>query len=183
MKNKVLIVNAMLVVALGVSQLTIASYKERLTTEKELQQLAMNNLEEMDNIISKKDSIIQSLGAELSELEAQIQEEKNIFMVASETYGIDYKLLVAIAQHETGNFTSKLWVENKNAGGMIDGRGGFQKFNSVEEGVMEMARNLKRNYYNYGLTTIEQIQPKYCPSVDGGCSNWVKNVRYFYNRV
>ena len=34
----------------------------------------------------------------------------------SEQYNIDWKLAVAIAKHETGNYTSKLFKEKNNVG-------------------------------------------------------------------
>ncbi|MNN97289.1 hypothetical protein D3C81_2164300 [compost metagenome] len=61
-------------------------------------------------------------------------------------------------------------------------------FSSLEEGIDKMASNLKRNYFDQGLTTIEQIQKKYAPN---GAANdptnlnsyWVSGVSKYYNAL
>lgn len=87
---------------------------------------------------------------------------------AAEKYGIDPKLFASIIALETGWGTSSLIRNNNNPGGMR-GSGDWMSFGSLSEGLDAMARNLKNNYYNQGLTTPETIGPKYCP--DG--SDWV----------
>jgi hypothetical protein len=81
-------------------------------------------------------------------------------------------MLYAIARLETGNFTSGLCVNNNNYGGMRY-NGEWLSYDSKLEGIMEMARLLKRNYIDYGLTTPELIAPKYCPNSD----TWANQVR------
>ena len=36
-------------------------------------------------------------------------------------------------------------------------------YNSLDEGIEKFLINLKNNYFDIGLTTLEKIQPKYCP--------------------
>ena len=106
---------------------------------------------------------------ELSNQEFSLEE---MFQVAAEVYGIDYNMLYAIARLETGNFTSYLFKNNNNPGGIKSGSG-WAKYDTQFQGIMEMARLLKRNYIDYGLTTPELIGPKYCPDSD----TWAQKVR------
>jgi hypothetical protein len=79
-------------------------------------------------------------------------------------------------------------VKNKyNVGGMM-GKNGLMTFNSLEEGIDKMASNLKRNYFDKGLTTIEQIQKKYAPNgaandPTGLNSYWTSGVKKYYNML
>lgn len=96
---------------------------------------------------------------------------EDIFRAACNLYGVDYKLALAIAKLETGNFTSDVYINKHNVGGLTNG-GEYKTFSSVTEGVFEMVRNLKVNYINKGLTTPSEINPKYCPTD----SNWASKV-------
>ena len=83
----------------------------------------------------------------------------------------NYFWLLKYAKLETGNFTSDVYINKHNVGGLTNG-GEYKTFSSVTEGVFEMVRNLKVNYINKGLTTPSEINPKYCPTD----SNWASKV-------
>ena len=106
-------------------------------------------------------------------------------------YKIDWKLAVAISKHETGVYTSYAFKELNNVGGMMywDGKkSSLKSFDTLEIGIDAFIKNLKNNYINMGLITIEQIQPKYAPI---GASNdpnnlnsyWVSGVYKYYNQL
>lgn len=108
---------------------------------------------------------------------------------AADNYGVDWKLAVAISKHETGNYTSYAFKSLNNVGGMMYWNGTssiLKSFNSLDEGINAYVSNLKTNYYDMGLTTIEEIQKKYAPI---GATNdpndlnsyWVKGVYNYYN--
>jgi len=109
----------------------------------------------------------------------------DVFSTVGTKYGIDPALLAAIAVHETGNGSSNAVKNKNNVGGMM-GKNGLMTFNSLEEGIEKMASNLKRNYIDKGLTTIQQIQKKYAPvgadNDPNGLNNyWVNGVTRYYN--
>ncbi len=105
---------------------------------------------------------------------------------AGQKYNIDPALLAAIAQHETGNGTSRAAVEKNNVAGMM-GKNGLKSYGSVEESIIDMARNLSKNYLGEGLLNISQIGAKYAPV---GAANdptnlnnhWVTGVTRFFNQ-
>lgn len=80
----------------------------------------------------------------------------------SKEYNVNPMLVAAIARHETGNGSSKAIVELNNPGGLM-GNNGLIRFNSIESGIESMVKNLKVLYIDMGLTSIEEIQKKYCP--------------------
>ena len=105
----------------------------------------------------------------------------------SEDYNIDWKLAVAIAKHETGNYTSYLFLNKNNIGGnYVDGE--FKKFETLEDGIDYFISNLKRVYIDKGLDTPKKIQPIYAPlNVENDPnnlnSNWTSNVEAIYESL
>lgn len=114
-------------------------------------------------------------------------------MIASvaQKYGIDPNLLSAIMALETGWGTSSAVKNYNNPGGMMDPKTGSMTllhYNSLQEGVEAVARNLKKNYIDKGLTSISAIGAKYCPvgaanDPNGTNSGWVPNVTSIYNKL
>ncbi|WP_081954015.1 glucosaminidase domain-containing protein [Paenibacillus sp. FSL R5-0345] len=126
-------------------------------------------------------------GAKLnSSLGGALKNTGDIFSSIGSKYGIDPALLAAIAVHETGNGTSNAVKTKNNVGGMM-GKNGLMTFSSIQEGIEKMASNLKRNYIDKGLTTIEAIQRKYAPSGAANDPNglndyWVNGVTTYYKK-
>lgn len=69
---------------------------------------------------------------------------------------------ISISKWETGNYTSVAFKEKNNIGGMMCNKG-LISYPTLDEGIEKFLTNLKRNYFDIGLTTLEKIQPKYCP--------------------
>lgn len=94
---------------------------------------------------------------------------------------------IAISKWETGNYTSKAFNEFNNVGGMMCDSG-LIRYNSLEEGINAFLINLKENYFESGLTTLELIQPKYCPIGAKNDPNnlnqyWLNGVKGFYKQL
>lgn len=105
----------------------------------------------------------------------------------ADEYGIDYKLAIAISKHETGNYTSYAFTSLNNVGGMMywDGnKMSLKSYDSLENGIISFISNLKNNYIDLGLDTIEKIQVKYAPigiNDNGTNQYWVSGVYNYYN--
>lgn len=109
------------------------------------------------------------------------------FDFAGKKYGIDPAFLASVAMHETGNGTSDAAKNKHNIGGMM-GSNGLMSFGSTLEGLDAMASNLKRNYIDQGLVTIDQIQKKYAPvgadnDPTGLNNNWTKGVSSYMQQL
>jgi hypothetical protein len=86
------------------------------------------------------------------------------FTDAAKKYNISPALLASISMAETGNGTSNMVQTKNNPAGIWDAQSGtYRSFDSIESGLDFTARNLKNNYIDQGLTTPEQIGPKYAP--------------------
>lgn len=127
--------------------------------ENQLLYLELNDMIERNNKLNNLDK----------------SDPKTLIKMACEIYDLDYTLAISIARLETANFTSDIYVQNNNVGGMRY-ENDWIYYNSLMEGVNAFVINLKDNYINQGLTTPELIQPKYCPTNDGG-SNWLEQVK------
>ena len=101
-----------------------------------------------------------------------------IFAV-SQKYGLDYRLLVAIAQQES-NLGKKIPANSYNAWGWGIHSRGTLKFSSWEEAIETVARGLRENYLDRGLTTPEEIMKVYTPLSNG---SWAAGVRQFMEEM
>jgi hypothetical protein len=101
-----------------------------------------------------------------------------IFQI-SEKYGLDYGLIVAIAQCES-NVCKKIPPGSYNCWGFENGE---TRFDSWESAITTVAETLKERYYDKGLITPDQIMPKYAPpSVEKG-GPWAKCVNQFLEEL
>lgn len=97
----------------------------------------------------------------------------------AEKYGLDYRLMIAIAQCES-NLCKKSPAGSFNCWGFENGA---TRFLSWEQAIEQVAKTLKEGYIDQGLTTPEQIMPKYAPpSVEKG-GPWAKCVNQFLEEL
>ena len=105
----------------------------------------------------------------------------------AQDYGVDWRLAIAISIHETGNYTSYIFKNQNNVGGMWNGaRGEFYSYDTLEDGIDAYISNLKYNYIDVGLTTIEEIGNIYCPigiNDNGDNKYWTPKVTKYYKEL
>ena len=95
------------------------------------------------------------------------------FVEVANKYGLDYRLLPAIATVESGGGKSNF--RSYNAWGW-----GNKSFSSFEEGIEVVGRGLKTGYIDKGRDTVEEIAPIYCPP---NYKNWARSVNQFMNEI
>ena len=142
-----LLINVMVTCILIEKQVTIT--KEKETIEREL-----NNLTKEYNKLNNKNT----------------NNPEELIKITCEEYNVDYILAISIARAETGNFTSKLYKESYNIGGLRNDENWYE-YNNLVEGVNAYISMLKTEYIDKGLNTPEKMQPKYCPGEDG--QKWI----------
>lgn len=94
---------------------------------------------------------------------------------------------IAISKWETGNWSSVAFIQKNNVGGMMCSSG-LITYSSLDEGISAFVSNLKRNYFDIGLTTLELIQKKYCPigaknDPTGLNKNWLNGTKKMYEEL
>ena len=95
--------------------------------------------------------------------------------------GVDPYMATGIILLETGCKwgCSRLVRECNNVGGQKgSGCGSYSRFNSLDEGIKAFINNLDRNYISKGLTTPEQINPKYAED-----RTWAKKVNKYIEEI
>ena len=100
---------------------------------------------------------------------APLAEYAQKFVEVANKYGLDYRLLPAIATVESGGGKSNF--RSYNAWGW-----GNKGFTSFEEGIEVVGRGLKTGYIDKGSDTVDEIAPIYCPP---NYKNWARSVNQF----
>ena len=127
--------------------------KEKEQVEEEIIPVVYDNMT-MEELSNKLDRILTS----------DLTGKGNLFATYSIQKGVDPYMAVAIVLLETGCSwnCSSLIKQCYNVGGQKgSGCGSYQAFESLDAGIMAFIDNLANNYYAYGLTTPETINPKY----------------------
>ena len=142
--------------------------------------------EEEKSLKSQKNAELESLEKveELSN-ECTLDEVSCKIKKVAQNYGVDWRLAVAISMHETGKYTSVAFNDNNNVGGNFRS-GSLMVFEDLDKGIDFFISNLKNNYIDMGLDTIELIQPKYCPigiNDNGDNKYWVSGVTRYYKEL
>jgi hypothetical protein len=108
-----------------------------------------------------------------------------LFVSVADEYGLDFRLLPAIARKESTFCKSNIAQTYYNCFGYGVPSSGITEagmFDSYEEGIQVVAAALKRNYLDQGLTDPEAIMRKYCPPSDGTwaahLNQWLAEMRY-----
>ncbi len=94
----------------------------------------------------------------------------------SDEYGLDFRLIPAIAQQES-NLCKIIPPETYNCWGWGIHSRGTLGFDSYEEAIDTVMTGLKKEYIDKGLTTPDTIWKKYTPGSPDGA--WAKGVNQF----
>ncbi len=155
--------------------------EERLAQEKAKAEEAINNITYTSNTSLSYDELVEKINRSLN---SDLTGKGETFVKYAANLGIDPYLAVAIVLHETGcEWTcSTLLKQCNNVGGMKGSPGcnggSYKSFNSLDEGIEAFMNNLYNNYISQGLTTPEQIGPKYAAS-----TTWASQVRTYMNKI
>lgn len=121
------------------------------------------------------------------EYECTLDEVSCKIKKVAQDYGVDWRLAIAISIHETWNYTSYIFKYQNNVGGMWNSaKGEFYSYDTLEDGIDVYISNLKYNYIDVGLTTIEEIGNIYCPvgiNDNGDNKYWIPKVTKYYKEL
>ena len=129
------------------------------------------------------------LGVEITDMRAfyvenflkdtQLQPYSKQIVEISDKYGVDWRLIPAIAMKETGG-GDKARTGSYNAWGFENGRTNFESWESAIESV---AKTLKVRYVDKGMTTPDEIMPVYAPPQMSTGGKWAKDINYFFSKL
>lgn len=156
--------------------------------------LSIDTMKKIDNEVG---NVIESIpeekivydGLTMEELVDKINQSLNStisekgYLIASHSVelGVDPYMATAIILQETGcKWDCSYLVKNcNNVGGQKgSGCGSYSYFSSIDEGIISFIDNLYYNYISLGLTTPEQINPKYAED-----QNWSVNVNKYIETI
>lgn len=133
-----------------------------------------------------EDMTFNELSSQLNKsLSSTLTNKGEIFAKRALEYEVDPYLALAIVLHETGCKwgCSSLVVNCNNVGGVKGspscGGGSYRYYSSLDEGITAFIRNLKYNYYDYGLNTAYKMQRKYT----GGSTTWASKVENYIAEI
>ena len=115
----------------------------------------------------------------LEKYHSPLSDYADLIFKVSQKYGFDYRLIVAIAQQES-NLCKKAPENCFNCWGAGIHSRGTMCFNSFSEGIEWMGKYLKEEYFDEGLSTVEEIMEKYCPHSNG---SWAFGVNQFISEM
>ena len=181
---------AIIYLLIGLS--VFAFEKPRVLVKEVLSSSIVEQVETLQNEINIQNSQLEAKDKEIERLKvvANLKDiEKKIYNKALESDLTHEQaiLVVAISKHETGNWTSSLYKNNNNFGGIYNSKEKkFYSYESNEKGLQAFVNLLKNNYFGKGLDTIEKIGNVYCPvgaenDPTGVNQHWVPKVTQYYN--
>ncbi len=122
-----------------------------------------------DNV---KDRRVAVLKAFFRKYDSPLYDHADFIVKVSDEYGLDYRLIPAISMQEST--ACKFIPHNSyNCWGWGIYGDKITRFGSYPEAIETIAKGLKKNYIDKGLTTPEQIMAKYTPSSNG---SWARGV-------
>jgi len=108
------------------------------------------------------------------------------FVEVADEYGLDFRLLPAIARKESTFCKSNIAKTYYNCFGYGVPSSGITdagKFDSYEEGIRTVAASLKKSYIDQGLTDPIAIMRKYCPPSAEGEGAWARNINQWLGEM
>lgn len=137
--------------------------------------LAKSDVKE-EIVYKKLDNKAQILSAYLASYNSPLKYHAQDFVDAAEEYGLDWKMLPAIAGVEStfGRFIPGGY--NAYGWGVYDTQAIY--FKSWKEGIFNVSKGLRENYLNKGLKDPYSINRVYATS-----PSWGGNVTYFMNDI
>lgn len=134
---------------------------------------------EQDELKERKDPRVAYLKSFLRRYDSELYEHAAFIVDTADKYGIDYRLLPAIAMQES-NLCRVIPHGSHNCWGWGIYGGKVTRFESYPAAIEAVSKGLKEGYVDQGLTTPELIMRKYTPSSNG---SWASGVNFFLNRI
>ena len=126
------------------------------------------------------DARVEMIRQYMDEYDSPLSPYAEYIVEMADKYGIDYRLIVAIARKESG-MCKVIPPGGHNCWGWGIHSAGTLGFNSFEEGIETVTKGIKENYYDKGYVDPDEIMQKYTPHSPEGI--WAVNVQSFIDEM
>ncbi|MFC1649855.1 hypothetical protein ACFL2C_04060 [Patescibacteria group bacterium] len=109
-----------------------------------------------------------------------LEDYAEFIVEVSDQHGLDYRLLTAIAQKESG-ICRVIPEDSYNCWGWGIHSKGTLRFDNYEQAIQTVARGLKKEYIDKGYVSIEEIMSKWVPHSPEGV--WAKDVQAYMDEL
>ena len=134
------------------------------------------NLAEVKDIVLADDARLMLIKSYLKKYKSPLEPYAELILELSDTYEFDYRWILAIGQMES-NLCKKTPVDSYNCWGYGIHSKGTLRFESYELALKSFAAYLKKEYFDKGYETPEEIMSKYCPHSNG---SWASGINQFF---
>ena len=125
--------------------------------------------------IQSKDARFEVLSNFLQKYDSALAPFTQNIITAADKYGLDFRLLPAIAMQES-NLCKKIIKESHNCWGYEIYGNKAKKFKDYPTAIDAVSQTLASDYKENGLVTPEEIMKKYTPGSNG---SWARGVEHF----
>ncbi len=129
--------------------------------------------------INELDGRVEKVRQFLQKYDSPLEPYAQDIVAAAEEYGLDYRLIPAIAMQES-NLCRKIPTGSNNCWGFGIYGGKVHRFSDYKEGIYAVSKTLGTKYKDKGLVTPEQIMTMWTPSSKG---SWAFSVSHFMDKL
>lgn len=137
----------------------------------------------MQNVLGdqtmSQDARVEIVRQFLQQYNSPLEPHARDIVLAAEAYGLDYRLLPAIAMQES-NLCRKAPKDSNNCWGFGIYGGKVRTFETYPEAIEIISKTLAKEYKHKGLVTPDEIMTKYTPSNTGA---WADSVNHFMDQL
>lgn len=131
------------------------------------------------NVIEEQNAKAERVRQFLARYNSPLEPHAVDIVNAAEEFGLDYRLIPAIAMQES-TLCKKIPLGSNNCWGFGIYGGKVTRFSNYQEGIYTVTKALATRYKSRGLITPEQIMSMYTPSSNG---SWAYNVNNFMAQI
>jgi hypothetical protein len=166
-----------------ISSLVIYSHQQSdpyVTYDKKVVYAALPTTQNVfSGSIQQEDGRAEKIRQFLAKYNSPLEPHAADLVNAADEYGLDHRLLTAIAMQESG-LCKKIPEKSHNCWGFGIYGTTVTTFKDYKEGIYTVTKALATRYKDKGLVTPEQIMTMYTPSSNG---SWAFSVNYFMSTL
>ncbi len=134
-----------------------------------------NTIPSVGGDVGTADARVELVRQYMNRYNSMLEPYSSYLVQTADKYGLDYRLVPAIAQQES-NLCKIIPPESHNCWGWGIHSKGSLGFTTYEEAIETVAKGIREEYIDKGYKTTEDIMSKYTPLSNG---SWARGVNQF----